>query len=247
MAATAIPVDTLPSINPATGEVVGHLEKTLPGQLPGLISRARVTQSAWAKIEIRERCAKMRVLRERMMASRDALAEVVVRESGKPRVEALFADIFVGLDTAEYFSRNAERLLKAESVPHHSTAAKAKSGRLLYEPLGVIGIISSWNYPLAIPLSQIIPAAVAGNAVICKTSDFTPLCGALIEKLFADAGFPADLVRVVQGGGEVGQALIDAAPDKILFTGSVATGRRVAEACAKKLIPSVMESAAKTR
>jgi len=241
MAATAIPVDTLRSINPASGEVVGHFERTLPGQLPEIISRARVVQSVWAKIETRERCAKLRVLRERIMASRDELADAVVRESGKPRVEALFADIFVALDTAEYFSRNAERLLKAESVPHHSIAARAKSGRLLYEPLGVIGIISSWNYPLAIPLSQIIPAVAAGNAVVCKTSDFTPQCGALIERLFTDTGFPADLVRIVQGGGEVGEALIDAAPDKVLFTGSVATGRRVAEACAKKLIPSVLE------
>jgi len=241
MAATAIPVDTLPSINPASGEIVGHFEKTLPGEIPEIILRARVAQSAWARVEIRERCVKLRMLRESMMASRNELADAVVRESGKPRVEALFADIFVALDTAQYFSRNAERLLKAESVPHHSMAAKAKSGRLLYEPLGVIGIISSWNYPLAIPLSQIIPAVVAGNAVVCKTSDFTPLCGALIEKLFADAGFPADLVRVVQGGGEIGEALIDATPDKVLFTGSVATGRRVAEACAKKLIPSVLE------
>jgi len=241
MAATAIPADTLPSLNPATGEVAGHFERTLPGRLPEIISRARAAQNTWAKLEIRERCAKLRVLRERMMASRDELADAVVRESGKPRVEAVFADIFVALDTAEYFSRNAERLLQTESVPHHSIAAKAKSGRLLYEPLGVIGIISSWNYPLAIPLSQIIPAVVAGNAVVCKTSDFTPRCGALIEKLFTDTGFPADLVRVVQGGGEVGQALIDAAPDKVLFTGSVATGRRVAEACAKTLIPSVLE------
>ncbi len=162
-------------------------------------------------------------------------------ESGKPRVEALFADIFVALDSAEYWSKNAASALRTQRVPHHSTAAKAKRGYLAYDPLGVIAIISSWNYPLAIPLSQIIPAVATGNAVVCKTSDFTPQCGALIEKLFAGAGFPKDLVTVVQGGGEVGQALIDASPDKVMFTGSVATGRRVAEACAKRLIPSVLE------
>src|SRR5439155_13167562 len=167
--------------------------------------------------------------------------DAVVLESGTPRVEALFADIFVALDSAEYWSKNAESALRTRRVPHHSTAAKAKRGYLAYDPLGVIAIISSWNYPLAIPLSQIIPAVVAGNAVVCKTSNFTPQCGALIEKLFIDAAFPKDLVTVVQGGGEVGQALIDAAPDKVIFTGSVATGRRVAEACAKKLIPSVLE------
>src|ERR1700676_3040972 len=205
MAATAVSVDTLPSINPATGEALGYFEKTSPPALPQIVGRARIAQAVWA------------------------------------RVEALFADIFVAVDTAAYFAKNTERLLRPERIPHHSTAAKAKSGTLTYEPLGVVGIISSWNYPLAIPLSQIIPAVAADNSVICKTSDFTPHCGALIEKLFADAGFPKDLVTVVQGGGEVGQALIDADPDKVLFTGSVATGRRVAEACAKRLISAVLE------
>jgi acyl-CoA reductase-like NAD-dependent aldehyde dehydrogenase len=241
MAATAIPIDTLPSINPATGEVLAHFERTPASMLPEIVSHARIAQSVWAKLPIRERCAKLRVLRDRIMACRNELADAVIRESGKPRVEALFADIFVALDSAEYWSRNAASALRTRRVPHHSTAAKAKRGYLAYDPLGVIAIISSWNYPLAIPLSQIVPAVAAGNAVVCKTSDFTPQCGAMIEKLFIDAGFPKDLVKIIQGGGEVGQALIDAAPDKVMFTGSVATGRRVAEACAKKLIPSVLE------
>ncbi len=241
MAVTAILIDTLPSIDPATGEVLAHFQRTSVSQLSEIVSRAHVAQSAWAKVSIHDRCKKLRGLRERILVSRTELADAVVRESGKPRVEALFADIFVALDSAEYWSNNAAVALRTKRVPHHSTAAKAKRGYLIYEPLGVIAIISSWNYPLAIPLSQIIPAVASGNAVVCKTSDFTPQCGALIEKLFTDAGFPKDLVKIVQGGGEVGQALIDAAPDKVMFTGSVSTGRRVAEACAKKLIPSVLE------
>jgi succinate-semialdehyde dehydrogenase/glutarate-semialdehyde dehydrogenase len=241
MAATAIPIDTLPSINPATGEVLAHFERTPASILPEIVSHARIVQSVWGELSVRDRCARLRMLRDRIMASRNELAEAVVRESGKPRVEALFADVFVALDSAEYWSRNAVEALRTRRVPHHSTAAKAKRGYLAYDPLGIIAIISSWNYPLAIPLSQIIPAVAAGNAVVCKTSDFTPQCGVLIEKLFIDAGFPRDLVKIVQGGGEVGQALIDSAPDKVLFTGSVATGRRVAEACAKRLIPSVLE------
>jgi acyl-CoA reductase-like NAD-dependent aldehyde dehydrogenase len=241
MAATAIPIDTLPSINPATGEVLAHFERTPTSRLPALVSRTRVAQRAWASRPIRERCAKLRGLREQIMALRNELADAVVGESGKPRVEALFADIFVALDSAEYWSKNAASALRTRRVPHHSTAAKAKRGYLAYNPLGVVAIISSWNYPLAIPLSQIIPALAAGNAVVCKTSDFTPQCGALIEKLFIAAGFPKDLVKIVQGDGEVGQALIDASPDKVMFTGSVATGRHVAEVCAKKLIPSVLE------
>jgi acyl-CoA reductase-like NAD-dependent aldehyde dehydrogenase len=241
MAATVIPVDALPSLNPATGETLGYFAKTQPVHLPYILSLSRAVQANWAKLPVIERAARLKVLRARIMASRDALADAVVRESGKPRAEALFADVFVALDTAAFFAKNAERFLRAQSVAHHNLAAKAKSGILTYEPLGVIGIISSWNYPLAIPLSQIIPAIVAGNAVVCKVSEFTPQCGSLIQKLFVDAGFPKDLVTIVQGGGEVGRALIDAAPDKVVFTGSVATGRRVAEACAKSLIPTVLE------
>ena len=241
MAATAIPIDTLPSINPATGQVLAHIEKTRPEMVARTVTLARAAQKEWANVPVRERCKRLGRLREVMMASRNELADAVVNESGKPRVEALFADLFVALDSAEYWSKHAVAALRPERVPHHSIAAKAKSGRLVYEPLGVIGIISSWNYPLAIPMSQIIPAVVAGNAVACKSSDFTPQCGALIERVFRDAGFPQDLISVTQGGGEVGQALIEANPDKVLFTGSVATGRRVAEACAKRLIPTVLE------
>ena len=241
MAATVIPIDTLPSIDPATGEVVAHIERTPPELVAGILARARDAQCEWVKVPIRERCRLLRELRRQMMDARNDLADTVTRESGKPRAEALFADIFISLDSAEYWSKNAVSALRAQRVPHHSLAAKAKSGYVLFEPLGVVAIISSWNYPLAIPLSQIIPAVVAGNSVVCKASDFTPRCAALIQELFADAGFPKDLVTVVQGGGEVGQALMDASPDKVMFTGSVATGKRVAEACARKLIPSVLE------
>lgn len=190
---------------------------------------------------ISQRSAQIRELQKAILRATDLLADLVVRESGKPRVEAKFADVFVALDTAAYFSDFSEGLLRPEKVPHHSMAAKFKSGTVFYEPLGVLGIISSWNYPLAIPFSQIIPAVAAGNAVLCKTSDFTPACGELIGKLFSDAGFPEGLVTILQGGAEVGQALIDARPDKVLFTGSVSTGRRVAEACARQLLPSVLE------
>ena len=241
MAATAIPIDTLPSINPATGEAVAHFERTPPARVPEIIRNARAAQAAWAGVPIAQRARKLHDLRDKMMAARGELADAVVRESGKPRVEALFADVFVSLDSAEHWAAEAARALRTAWLPHHSTAAKAKYGYLVHEPLGVIAIISSWNYPLAIPMSQIVPAVVAGNAVVCKTSDFTPQCGALIEKLFKDAGFPKDLVTVVQGGGEVGQALIDAQPDKVMFTGSVTTGKRVAESCAKNLVPSVLE------
>src|ERR1700685_3597880 len=241
MQASTIAVDRIPSINPATGEATAGRERTDPSYLPKCVARARIAQARWARTPISERAAKLKALRNSILGLRNILADLIVMESGKPRVEALFADIFVAIDTAEYFYKNAATLLRSQSVPHHSLAAKAKKGWLTYEPVGVIGIISSWNYPLAIPIGQIVPALVAGNAVVCKTSEFTPHCGAWIKKLFDLSGFPPDLVLIVQGGADVGQALIDAAPDKIIFTGSVETGRRVAEACGKRLIPTTME------
>src|SRR5579859_3903277 len=241
MATQAISVDTLPSYNPATGEVVEEIQRTHREELPAIVARAKSVQEKWRDTSIADRCALLTRLKQEMLAARNDLAAIVVRESGKPHVEALFSDVFVSLDTAAYYSANLAKLLAPERVPHHSSAAKLKSGRLYYEPLGVIGIVSSWNYPLAIPMGQIIAAVAAGNAVVCKTSDFTPKCGAAIQEMFARAGFSAGLINVIQGAAEIGQALIDARPDKILFTGSVATGRRVAEACAKNLTPSVLE------
>src|SRR5215468_8330091 len=227
MAVTATPLGTVASINPATGEALEQLPKTDGASLAELLRRARDAQSSWADVPIRKRCELLHKLRERILAARDALADAVVLESGKPKVEALFADVFVALDSVEYYARHTPSLLWPEVVPHHSTPAKAKSGSLHYQPLGVIGVISSWNYPLAIPVGQIVPAVAAGNAVVCKASEVTPRYGAWIERLFREAGFPQNLVTVLQGGGELGQALINAKPDKLLFTGSVNTGRQV--------------------
>jgi acyl-CoA reductase-like NAD-dependent aldehyde dehydrogenase len=241
MVATPVTLEPVPSIDPATGKICATFPRTPPLSVPQLLAKAKEVQAQWAKLPIEKRCAHIAILKEKILDARNILTDAVVRESGKPRVEAKFADVFVSLDTAEYFAKYGPKLLRPEKVPHHSTAAKLKSGTLLYEPLGVLAIISSWNYPLAIPLSQIIAAVAAGNAVLCKTSDFTPECGALIDKLFRDAGFPEGLVTLLQGSGDVGEALIDAHPDKVFFTGSVSTGRHVAEACARELIPSVLE------
>jgi succinate-semialdehyde dehydrogenase/glutarate-semialdehyde dehydrogenase len=229
------------SVDPATGEVIARFEATPPAEVAQIVERARCAQADWAAQSIRARCALARRLRETIYARRQEIAEVVTRETGKPRVEALLADVLVSLDMAGYYAAQAAKLLRPERVPHHNPAVKLKSGWLHYEPYGAIGVISPWNYPLAVPLGQIVPAVVAGNAVVLKPSELTPWCGALVEELFARAGFPAGVVQVIQGGGELGAALIEAAPDKVIFTGSVATGKRVAEACARQLIPCVLE------
>lgn len=229
------------SLDPATGEVVGRFETTNVGDLPAIFENARRAQKEWAARSVGDRCKMMLRLRDTIFEHREEVADIITRETGKPRVEAIFAEILLALDTADFLARRAPRWLRPERVPHHNIAMKAKSGWLEFQPHGVIAIISPWNYPFSIPMVEMISAVVAGNAVLLKPSELTPWTGWLARELFRRAQFPSGLVQVLQGGGEIGAALIEAGPDKVFFTGSVATGRRIAEACARKLIPSVLE------
>jgi succinate-semialdehyde dehydrogenase/glutarate-semialdehyde dehydrogenase len=229
------------SINPATQEINARFEPTPIDHLPRVFENARRTQKEWSVLTLRARCAMLRKLRDAIFARRDEIADVISREAGKPRVEAIFAEVLLALDTADFLAKRAPAWLKPEKVPHHNLAMKAKSGWLEFSPLGVVAVISPWNYPFSIPMAQVIPALVAGNAVILKPSELTPWSGALVGALVAEAKFPQDLVQVLHGGGDLGAAIIAAGPDKVFFTGSVATGQRIAEACARKLIPSALE------
>ena len=241
MASPLASLSTVQSTDPATGEVVARFESTPAGELGVIVRHARAAQKDWAATPLKARCALIRRLGEVIYSRRGELAERVTRETGKPRAEARFADVLISLETAKYYARNAPRFLREERVPHQNLAAKAKSGRLRHEPFGVIAVIAPWNYPLAIPLGQIIPAVAAGNAVVLKPSELAPSCGQLIADCFAGAGFPPHLIQIVQGNGELGAALVEARPDKVIFTGSTSAGSHVAESCARHLIPSVLE------
>ena len=173
--------------------------------------------------------------------SRNEIIDAITRETGKPRAEAIFAEVLLALDAADFLARRAPRWLRTERVPHHNVALKAKSGWLEFDPHGVVAIIPSWNYPFSIPMAQIVPALLAGNAVLLKPSELTPAVGALIGQIFERANFPPGLVQILQGGREIGAALIEARPEKVFFTGSVATGQHIGEVCGRKLIPSVLE------
>jgi succinate-semialdehyde dehydrogenase/glutarate-semialdehyde dehydrogenase len=229
------------SVNPATGEVISRIPATPLSAIPATFETARTAQKAWAAQPLTERCAMLRKLRDAIFKHRDDIANIVTRETGKPRAEAILAEVLLALDTADFLARQAPRWLRPERVPHHNIALKVRSGWLEFDPQGVVAIISPWNFPFAIPMTELIPALVAGNAVMLKPSELTPASGALVGEIIAAAGFPKGLVQILQGGGEVGAAIIEAGPAKVFFTGNVATGRRIAEACASKLIPSVLE------
>lgn len=240
-AASVRPAEFVDSVDPATGAVVERIAATPVSGLPDIFSRAREAQLVWTKQPLHHRAGMLRGLRDAIYEARDEIVGLISRESGKPRVEAIFAELLLALDLSDFLSRRAPRWLHSERVPHHNPAFKAKSAWLEFAPHGVIAIISPWNYPFAIPMSQVIAAVVVGNAVVLKPSELTPATGALVGEIFRRAGFASDLVQVVQGAGDLGAAMIECAPDKVIFTGSVATGKRVAESCARKLIPSILE------
>jgi acyl-CoA reductase-like NAD-dependent aldehyde dehydrogenase len=239
--AIAADTRTVDSVNPATNEIVERFESADPAKLPEIFSAARIAQRDWSARTVKERARAIARLRDVIFESREEIVACISRESGKPRVEAVFAEMLVVLDAADFLSRQAPRWLAPERVPHHNIAMKAKSAWIEYHAHGVVAVISPWNYPFSIPMTQVISTLVGGNAVVLKPSELTPACGALIAKLCARAGIPAGLVTVLQGRGDIGAAIIEAGPDKVFFTGSVATGRRIAQACATMLIPSVLE------
>jgi len=229
------------SVNPATGEVLRELECAGEGEVEAVVSRARAAQPAWAELGLRRRIAVIREFQGKLYAKKSEIAAAITREVGKPLVEALVTEVLVVLDAARFLIDNAWGLLRDERVPHGNLVTKLKSGWLVREPHGVIGIISPWNYPFSIPATETLAALVAGNAVVLKPSELTPLVALELASLLHAAGVPEDAFQVVVGEGPAGAALLRSPIDKLVFTGSVATGRRIAAAAAERLLPVVLE------
>jgi succinate-semialdehyde dehydrogenase/glutarate-semialdehyde dehydrogenase len=229
------------SVNPATGAVLREFECAGEGEVQAAVARARAAQVAWAETGVGRRIAVLRDFQRRLQEKKSEIAEAITREAGKPVAEALTTEVLVVLDSARFLIENAHRLLRDEPVPHGNLVAKLKRGRLVREPYGVVGVISPWNYPFSIPATESLAALVAGNAVVLKPSEFTSLVALELGSLLHAAGVPQDVFQVVVGDGATGAALIHSEIDKLLFTGSVATGKRIAAAAAERLLPVVLE------
>ena len=229
------------SVNPATGAVLRELECANDADVSAAVERARSAQPAWAGLGLRRRVDVLRRFQVALHAKKSGIAAAITREGGKPLAEALVTEVLVVLDAARFLNDNAFRLLRDEPLPHGNVATKLKTGRLLREAYGVVGIISPWNYPFSIPATETIAALVAGNAVVLKPSELTPLVALELASLLHGAGVPRDVFQVVIGEGTAGAALIRSAIDKLVFTGSVATGKRIAAAAAERLLPVVLE------
>ncbi len=227
--------------DPATGEEIGRAPLVMPEEVARAVGRARSVQRAWASRSFRERGRVIMKARGIVLRELEEIALLITRETGKPTAEAISMELATSLDLMQYFARKTASLLRPRRVSVGQYWMMGRSSYEIYKPLGVVGIISPWNFPWATPLDEVVMALMAGDAVVLKPSELTPLTGLKIKNIFARAGLPDGVLEVVTGDGSTGAALVGAGVDKILFTGSVATGKRVAEAASKYLTPVVLE------
>ena len=227
--------------SPANRAPIGEIEVATAADAVAAVQRARKAWPDWAAQPVAERARVLVRALEVLLARQEDVIDTVIRETGKPRTEALQMEVFAVGDALNFYAKNAAKLLRPEKRPLHGMLRLLKQLRVHYRPLGVVGVISPWNGPFVLAMNPSLQALVAGNAVVLKPSEVTPFSGALAGEIFREAGLPEGLFQVLLGDGESGAALVRAGVDKISFTGSVATGRKVAIACAEQLIPCTLE------
>jgi acyl-CoA reductase-like NAD-dependent aldehyde dehydrogenase len=227
--------------NPATGELITTIPVLGANEIAELAARARAAQPGWEAMGFEGRGRIMRRAQKWMLDNADRVIDVVVSESGKTHEDAQLADLGYTVSALGFWAKEAEKYLADERVPSwNNPVAAGKKLIIRYAPVGVAGIIGPWNYPIANSFGDCIPALMAGNSVILKPSEVTPLSSLLMQEMMIECGLPPDVFQIATGDGTTGAALIRHV-DVIMFTGSSRTGRSVMKEAADALIPCYLE------
>lgn len=234
-AASEIPVE-----NPATGEIVTTVPDLDAAAVAEMAAKGRAVQPAWESIGFEGRARVLRRAQKWLIDNSERVIATIVSETGKTFEDAEFAEVAYAANAFGFWAANAEKFLADEKVKSSQLLVKGKKLITRYRPLGLIGVIGPWNYPLTNSFGDCIPALAAGNAVILKPSEVTPLTSMLMAEALRECGLPEGAFQVATGRGGTGAALIDNV-DMIMFTGSTRTGRKVAEEAARRLIPCSLE------
>lgn len=229
------------STDPTTGGVISDFSATNLENIPEIIEKARSAFETWSGLTLKTRLELFRKAYRQFYLYQDEVARLISQETGKPLVEAYSSEILPILDCFKYYLKNISKFLKNHRVGFLNPIFKLRKGLVKYEPLGVIAVISPWNFPFLLAMQHIIPAILAGNAVIHKPSELTTLTGLKIREIFDRAYLPKNVLSIVTGLSDVGQALVESNFDKIMFTGSTETGKEVYKAAAENLVPVNME------
>ena len=227
--------------SPITLETTGELLCATKKEVNEAVRRARQAQPAWAALSFKERGEYMMKMSRYVLEHKDEIMDMVVSETGKARTDAFTMEVFSAVDALQYYAKNTAKFLKPQSPKVHGLMGLMKRAELIYQPLGVVGIITPWNGPFILALAQSCQALMAGNTVVVKGSEVTPNSTKLVEQYFRKVGLPADVLQVLMGDGETGADLLGSDVDKISFTGSVATGKKIGAACGERLLPFTLE------
>ncbi len=228
-------------INPATMQELDEVKLQTQKEINDKITQADAAFSGWGATTLQRRIGYMRALKQEIVDNTDLIAQTISDEMGKPRVEAIVAEIMTVVDLIAYYTKIAPSLLVDKKIDLH-LFKWLKSSRLVYEPLGVVAVIAPWNFPFAIPMSGIVSALLTGNTVVFKPASDALLIGQLIEKLIRNAGIPEGVFEtVLASGASIGTALYEPPIKKVVFTGSTEVGKKIMSHAGKFLIPTVME------
>ena len=231
----------LTSINPATGATIGTVPLCSREDVLSAVSEARKALPAWAVMPVRKRFEFLDVVRSLLILEGDALASLITQENGKPLLESHMVDVGGAVDFLTGLLKDGESYLADEKVRATNPSLWSRRIKVRRVPLGVVGVISPWNLPLAIPMGEIVTALAAGNTIVFKPSELTPLVGVKIATLFHRANLPAGVFNIVTGGKDTGRFLVEAPVDGLLFTGSTETGRKIQAELAPRFVPTQME------
>ena len=234
-AAERIPVE-----NPATGEIIATVPALSADEVASLVARARAAQPGWEALGFEGRTKVLRRMQKWVVDNADRIVETIVSETGKTHDDAFLNEILYGSTAFAFWAKHAAGYLADERVRSASPFVAGRKLVVRYRPLGVIGVIGPWNYPLTNSFGDCIPALAAGNAVVLKPSEVTPLTSQVLAEGMRACGLPEDVLLIATGGAETGAALVDEA-DMIMFTGSTATGKRIMERAARTLTPVSLE------
>ena len=236
----AASTSTIDVINPATGQIVDNVPDLGPAEVKAMAERGRAVQPAWAALGFEGRAKILLRAQKWVIDHKEEIIETIVSETGKTYEDAQLAEISYGASAFGFWAKNAPKYLADQKVKSSSVMVKGKKLIVSYRPLGLIGIIGPWNYPLTNSFGDCIPAMAAGNSVILKPSEVTPLTSLIMARCLEECGMPSGVFQVATGRGDTGRALIDEV-NMIMFTGSTATGRKVAVTAAERLIPCSLE------
>jgi acyl-CoA reductase-like NAD-dependent aldehyde dehydrogenase len=226
--------------NPATGEIVASVPDLSAEAVAEMAQRGRAAQPGWDAYGFDGRGRVLLRAQKWLMDNAEQVVATIISETGKTFEDATFAEISYAANAFGFWAKHAPEYLADEKVKSGQLLVKGKKLILRHRPLGLIGVIGPWNYPLTNSFGDCIPALAAGNSVILKPSEITPLTSMLMAEGLRECGLPEDVFQVATGRGATGAALIEHV-DMIMFTGSTRTGRKVAEAAARRLIPASLE------